>query len=226
MTYAFPACRSDPPSLESALIAIREVKEASTGNKATSTALRPSTAAVAAAVVVTPQEAAAPAELSAAADAALKHLLLYVDVDVLYRTALGLYDLTLAFMVVSHSQKDPGEYLAELTSFGSLCNEQLRGHAIDMSLGRYDRALEHLYAAGPGHFEAALKLAQDKGLLRQLLALTQQRKQQGGDTSADEQLIAVLSAYGDALMDARKAEDAAVAYSAAGLMEKALGAYK
>lgn len=206
-------------------MAIREVKEAATGNRTAAATQTISSQAVAAAVAGSPQEAAAAAELSAAADAALKHLLLYVDVDLLYRTALGLYDLTLAFMVVSHSQKDPGEYLAELTSFGSQDNEHLRCHAIDMSLARYDRALGHLVAAGHQHFEAALRLATEKGLLRQLLALVQQQ-QQGGPSHNNQQLVAVMSAYGDALMDARKAEDAAVAYSAAGLTKKALGAYK
>jgi elongator complex protein 1 len=223
------AYRSDPPSLEAALIAIREVKEASVSSSSTAAAAPAAAdaaaAAVAAAVAVTPQEAACPAELGSAADAALKHLLLYVDVDQLYRTALGLYDLSLAFMVVGHSQKDPGEYLAELTAFGSQADVFLRCHAIDMSLGRYDKALMHLVKACPAHFEAALKLAKDRGLLRQLLALTQQ--QQGpGDSAAEQRLVEVLSAYGDSLLDARKPEDAAVAFSAAGLTEQALGAYK
>ncbi|KAF6250794.1 IKI3 family-domain-containing protein [Scenedesmus sp. NREL 46B-D3] len=232
-TVAISYARSDPSSLEAALIAIREVKEASVSSSTTAAAAPAApdsaAAAVAAAVAVTPQEAACPAELGSAADAALKHLLLYVDVDQLYRTALGLYDLSLAFMVVGHSQKDPGEYLAELTAFGSQADVSLRCHAIDMSLGHYDKALAHLVAAGPTHFQAALKLAKDRGLLRQLLALTQQQQQQqqqaaGG--SGEQRLVAVLSAYGDALLDARKPEDAAVAYSAAGLTEQALGAYK
>lgn len=57
---------------------------------------------------MTPDDLTDTPALSSAADAALKHLLLYVDVDALYAAALGLYDLPLAFMVVSHSQKDPG----------------------------------------------------------------------------------------------------------------------
>jgi elongator complex protein 1 len=188
---------------------------------------------------VTAADLGSPPELSAAADAALKHLLLYVDVDLLYQAALGLYDLPLAFMAVSHSQKDPGEYLAELSRFGVITTPQLQRHAIDISLGRWSKALENLVAAGPAHFEQALKLAREKGLLRQLLALTQQQQQQqqqedgsgvaGGSgvvLSARQRLVAVLSAYGDALMASRKAEDAAVAYSAAGLTEQALGAYR
>lgn len=107
-----------------------------------------------------------------------------------------------------------------------------------MSLGRYSKALEHLVAAGPSHFEASLKLAKDKGLLRELLALTQQQQQemtlpteqqqqqQQGVLGPRQRLVVVLGAYGDALLAGRKAEDAAVAYSAAGLIEKALTAYR
>jgi elongator complex protein 1 len=91
-------------------------------------------------------------------------------------------------------------------------------------------------SAGPAHFNAALKLAREKGLLRQLLALTQQQQQQqdadsapdgsSGVLSGRQRLVAVLGALGDALLSSRKAEDAAVAYSAAGLMEQALGSYR
>lgn len=39
-----------------------------------------------------------------AAERALRGLLLHVDVDAAYRAALGLYELPLAFMVVTHAQ--------------------------------------------------------------------------------------------------------------------------
>lgn len=254
LLHAVMCHRSDPPSLEGALAAIRDVKEAAVAHTAhpqqqqqqpaagTDALAAPSAPAVsdAALQAVTAADLGSPPELSAAADAALKHLLLYVDVDLLYQAALGLYDLPLAFMAVSHSQKDPGEYLAELSRFGVISNPQLQRHAIDVSLGRWSKALDDLVTAGPAHFEQALKLAREKGLLRQLLALTQQQQQQqqeeeggpgagggsGATLSARQRLVAVLSAYGDALMASRKAEDAAVAYSAAGLTEQALGAYR
>lgn len=38
------------------------------------------------------------------ADKALKHLLLYVDADELYKTALGMYDLSLSYMVIANAQ--------------------------------------------------------------------------------------------------------------------------
>ena len=73
-----------------------------------------------------------------------------------------MYDVQLAYMVVAHSQRDPGEYLMELQQLVKAPTESLRQHAMDMHLGRFDRALQHLVAAGPDHFPKALQLARAK----------------------------------------------------------------
>ena len=78
------------------------------------------------------------------------------------RTAVGMYDVQLAYMVVAHSQRDPGEYLMELQQLVKAPTEGLRRHAMDMHLGRFDRALQHLVAAGQDHFPEALQLARAK----------------------------------------------------------------
>lgn len=78
------------------------------------------------------------------------------------RTALGMYDVQLAYMVVAHSQRDPGEYLMELQHLVQAPTEGLRRHAMDMHLSRFDRALQHLVAAGQEHFPRALHLARAK----------------------------------------------------------------
>ena len=78
------------------------------------------------------------------------------------RAALGMYDVELAYMVISHAQRDPGEYLLELQGFAGKPSAALTRHAIDVHLRRWDRALQHLLAAGEGHFEDALALAQNK----------------------------------------------------------------
>jgi len=88
-------CRSDPPDLEAAMMAIKQAKESAASSHD-------------------------PASADAAADAAMRHLLLYTDADALYAVALGMYDLSLAFMVVSQAQKDPGEYLGELQQFAAV----------------------------------------------------------------------------------------------------------
>ena len=75
---------------------------------------------------------------------------------------MGMYDVQLAYMVVAHSQRDPGEYLMELQQLVKAPTEGLRCHAMDMHLGRFDRALQHLVAAGQDHFPKALQLARAK----------------------------------------------------------------
>ncbi len=73
-----------------------------------------------------------------------------------------MYDVQLAYMVVAHSQRDPGEYLMELQQLVRAPTEGLRRHAMDMHLGRFDRALHHLVHAGQDHFPKALQLARAK----------------------------------------------------------------
>ena len=73
-----------------------------------------------------------------------------------------MYDVQLAYMVVAHSQRDPGEYLMELQQLVKPPTEDLRRHAMDMHLGRFHRALHHLVHAGQDHFPKALQLARAK----------------------------------------------------------------
>ena len=73
-----------------------------------------------------------------------------------------MYDVQLAYMVVAHSQRDPGEYMMELQQLVKAPTEDLRRHAMDMHLGRFDHALQHLVAAGHDHFPKALQLARAK----------------------------------------------------------------
>ncbi|KAA6419594.1 MAG: elongator complex 1-like [Trebouxia sp. A1-2] len=189
-------------------------------------------------------------QASLTAEQGLKHLLLTVDVERLYRqvpglrcltnltanpssgmTALGMYDVQLAYMVVAHSQRDPGEYLMELQQLVKAPTEGLRRHAMDVHLGRFDRALHHLVHAGQDHFPKALQLARTKesfifqekdphnnqGLLRELLQLV-------GDRA--EARKAVLGVYGEVLSQRNMQEDSALAFTAAQDLPRALEAYK
>jgi elongator complex protein 1 len=173
--------------------------------------------------------------ISATAEQGLKHLLLYNLEEDVYRAALGSYELEMAYMVVTYSQRDPGEFLYQLQQFASIENESLRYHAIDMHLKRYDSALKHLMNAANDEalaengasevtkeeskelFQQALKLAQEHSLLRLLLQLTQ------GKPELRRQ---VHIAAGEELEQRGKHEDAALAFIAAGDLEKALRAYR
>eukprot|EP00884_Botryococcus_braunii_P015718 jgi/Botrbrau1/282/Bobra.0022s0250.1 len=151
-----------------------------------------------------------------AAEEGLRHLLLTHDVDRLYRTALGMYELELAYMVVAAGQRDPGEYLAELSVYAARPPGPLRREAIDMALGRFSSALRNLVEAGPSHFPSALKLARDKGLLRELIGQLKE-----GEAARREALLA----YAADMAAQNRAEDSALAFLAAGDREAALDRY-
>jgi hypothetical protein len=70
-----------------------------------------------------------------------------------------MYELELAYMVLAHSQRDPGEYLLELQKLASQPEGPLRHYAINMHLQRTSAALKNLLAAGEDYFERALSLA-------------------------------------------------------------------
>lgn len=95
-----------------------------------------------------------------------------MDPALLYTSALGEYDLSLAYMVVaSWGGKDPAETLGELQAFSAIEPEPYRQAKIDLHLGRHEAALAHLAQCGPERFPEALQLAASKGLLRDALAL-------------------------------------------------------
>jgi elongator complex protein 1 len=78
------------------------------------------------------------------AEKAVEHICFLADANKLYDTALGLYNLDLALLVAQQSQKDPREYLPFLQKHQEMTI--LRRHfSIDDHLGRYSKALLHLY---------------------------------------------------------------------------------
>ena len=111
---------------------------------------------------------------------------------------------------------------------------------MDAHLGRWERALAHLLAAGPAHHSTALALARERGLLRQLLALCQeaegaaapppQQQQQQQDGAEQQRALGALrlramEAYAESLEGRNLPEDAALAFLAAGQADRAVAAY-
>ena len=82
-----------------------------------------------------------------------------------------MYELELAFMVIAHSQRDPGEHMLQLQQFAAQPEGPLRSHALEVHLGRWRHALSDLLRAGPQHFEQALALASNKVRRSSLLLL-------------------------------------------------------
>ncbi|KAH7357661.1 elongator complex protein 1 [Pyrenochaeta sp. MPI-SDFR-AT-0127] len=76
-------------------------------------------------------------------DKAAEHICFLADVNQLYDTSLGLYDLDLTLLIAQQSQKDPREYLPHLQSLQDLPTLR-RKFKIDDQLGRRAKALTHL----------------------------------------------------------------------------------
>lgn len=83
---------------------------------------------------------------------AVTHLCFLQDVNKLYNTALGLYDIKLALSVAQQSQKDPKEYLPFLQNLH--IQPQLRKQfLVDDYLKNYEQALNWLHELGEECFE-------------------------------------------------------------------------
>lgn len=76
---------------------------------------------------------------------AAEHICFLADVNKLYDTALGIYNLDLALLIAQQSQKDPREYLPYLRQLQDLPLLR-RKFTIDDQLGRHAKALAHLVA--------------------------------------------------------------------------------
>ncbi|KAF2677310.1 elongator complex protein 1 [Lentithecium fluviatile CBS 122367] len=74
---------------------------------------------------------------------AAEHICFLADVNQLYDTSLGLYNLELALLIAQQSQKDPREYLPHLQSLHDVPLLR-RKFNIDNQLGRRVKALGHL----------------------------------------------------------------------------------
>lgn len=76
---------------------------------------------------------------------AVEHICFLADVNQLYDTALGIYDLDVTLLVAQQSQKDPREYLPYLQSLHEM--EPLRQKfTVDHDLKRYQKALSSLHS--------------------------------------------------------------------------------
>lgn len=149
--------RSDPPLLAEALLRVKALKEAGMSPEG----------------LPRPKGVSGRASCPSAEDC-LRHLLVYVDADSLYRAALGVYDLPLAYMVVASAQRDPAECLEELKGFAAVQPEQYRRVRIDLHLARHERAirgLAELCGSSDTYFPELLSIATNRGLLREALEL-------------------------------------------------------
>lgn len=131
---------------------------------------------------------------------AAEHICFLADVNQLYETALGVYDLDVALLIAQQSQKDPREYLPYLQDLHDM---QLldRQFKIDNDLKRYDKAIRHLHAQQ--HFEEVKVYAAKHELYATAIDLYRYD---------NARLNELMRLYGDHLSSHNKFKEAAVAY--------------
>jgi elongator complex protein 1 len=155
------------------------------------------------------------------AEKALKYLIFLVDVNKLYDIALGMYDFDLMMMVAQKSQKDPKEYIPFLTKLkGQEVNYQR--YSIDMTLGRYDKALGHLSKAGADYFNECVELMKKYKLYSKALDIFSDNS----TNNDNPQMKVIMDAYGEYLFEERKLEEAANIWSSNKNWQRALDTYK
>lgn len=142
----------------------------------------------------------------------IQYLCLLQDVNLLYKTALGLYDISLTLLIAQQSQKDPKEYLPFLQNLH--VQEQLRKQfLIDDFLKNYSKALDHLFAIEEQERDNADKKAEitqefnaymiNHGLYKQALKLYHYHSDRKNE---------ILKHYADALYDDSKFYEAGLTY--------------
>ena len=87
----------------------------------------------------------------------IKYLAFLADYELLFDTALGMYDFELAKAVARNSQMDPKVYLPMLKRLRSLSDYEAK-FEVDVKLKRYELALTHLYKMGVPEFGSESKV--------------------------------------------------------------------
>lgn len=135
-----------------------------------------------------------------------------------YKSALSLYDVSLALLVAQKSQMDPREYLPFLQELQD--NEPLRRKfLIDDYLGNYEKALEHLSEIDKdGNVsEEVIDYVESHDLYKHGLALYRY--------DSEKQNV-IYNIYAKHLSSNQMYTDAAVAYEMLGKLKEAMGAYQ
>ena len=145
---------------------------------------------------------------------AIEHICFLVDVNKLYDTALGLYNLELTLLVAQNSQKDPRENIPFLQSLQSQPPLRMQ-FAIDDHLKRHAKALEHLFKLNV--FEEFMAYTERHALY--LEALEMQRYKEAN-------LRDVTRIYAGYLYKTAKFQDAGYAFEQVGEYQSASEAYQ
>ncbi len=85
--------------------------------------------------------------LSERVQSSIQYLAFLADYELIFNTAIGMYNFDLAKAVARHSQMDPKVYLPMLKRWREMSEPSAR-FEVDVKLKRYESALRHLVASG------------------------------------------------------------------------------
>eukprot|EP00730_Choanoeca_flexa_P017217 TRINITY_DN8259_c0_g1_i1.p1 TRINITY_DN8259_c0_g1~~TRINITY_DN8259_c0_g1_i1.p1 ORF type:complete len:1336 (+),score=384.79 TRINITY_DN8259_c0_g1_i1:376-4008(+) len=145
------------------------------------------------------------------ARAALKYMLLLVDVKKLYNAALASYNLEFVLLVAQVAQMDPKEYVPFLQKLDSL-PEPLKQFEIEHHLKRYARALLRLLEAGTEQHDRFYDICVQQQLYPAALAhITQAKKDRPNEQEELHVLYKrVAGEFGTALLKDGRPQEAAL----------------
>ncbi|KAL7542565.1 hypothetical protein ACHAXR_012383 [Thalassiosira sp. AJA248-18] len=150
--------------------------------------------------------------LSEHVQSSIQYLAFLADYELIFNTAIGIYDFDLAKAVARHSQMDPKVYLPMLKRWRELPESTAR-YEVDVKLKRYESALHHLVAAGQADEEKAgedqfakcLKFIQEHSLHKLGLELFKDDK---------SEYRSIMVSLGERLMSEKKTEEALIVFLA------------
>ncbi|XP_014253046.1 elongator complex protein 1 isoform X2 [Cimex lectularius] len=145
----------------------------------------------------------------------LQHLLFLVDVESLYKEALGTYNLNAALKIAEKSQMDPKEYVPYLNSLKDLEINYMK-YTIDRTLKRPKSALNHISKCGEEKMDECYILIKEYNLYSQALELFKNDVQR---------YVLVASMFGESLYKKRHFEEAGIMFARANKLEKAIEAF-
>jgi len=151
--------------------------------------------------------------LSEHVQSSIQYLAFLADFELIFNSAIGMYDYDLAKAVARHSQMDPKVYLPMLKRWKELPESTAR-YEVDVKLKRYESALRHLVDSGQAeeemydedHTAKCLKFVEEHSLHKLGLDLFKSDK-------ANHRSIMV--SLGDRLLSDRKPEEALTVFLAA-----------
>ncbi|XP_053206428.1 putative elongator complex protein 1 [Panonychus citri] len=151
-------------------------------------------------------------------DEALRYLNYLIDIEKLYKEALGTYDFDIFLMVAAKSNKDPKEYHAYLNKLRAYENPYYRQFKIDVDLKRNEKALVNMNSlTSDDHRDECLNFIKNNKLFWSAVKII---------SPTHPWIQSIWEMFADYLLIKRYYEEAGIAYQKAKSITNAIKAYQ